>query len=280
MCELFAVSSAHPARVRLRFAEFATHGAPVHGGNPDGWGAAYFDGLEAHLLRESKPAVRSVFARVLEDHDFHSPLVLAHVRRASRGPVALANTQPFSRELAGHRHVFAHNGDLPDIQLRWPLVLGGTQAACWQPVGQTDSEHVFCQLLRELAPLWRTSVGVPDVGARLAVVAAFAARLRPIGPANFLYTDGDVLFAHSHRRHQLDGSVRSPGLHLLRRSAAGLHRHEAFGMQVQSQHHQAHALAMLASVPLGEGDWKALEEGQVVALHAGELIASTPGVPT
>jgi Predicted glutamine amidotransferase len=200
MCELFAVSSAHPARVRLRFAEFATHGAPVQGGNPDGWGAAYFDGLEAHLLREPKPAVRSAFARVLEEHDFHSPLVLAHVRRASRGPVALANTQPFTRELAGHRHVFAHNGDLPDIQLRWPLDLGGAQAACWQPVGQTDSEHVFCQLLRELAPLWRTSAGVPDVDLRLAVVAAFAARLRPIGPANFLYADGDVLFAHSHRR--------------------------------------------------------------------------------
>ncbi|MHB1666700.1 MAG: class II glutamine amidotransferase [Thiomonas sp.] len=278
MCELFAVSSAHPARVRLRFAEFATHGAPVRGGNPDGWGAAYFDGPEAHVLREPLPAVRSAFARVLEDHDFHSTLVLAHVRRASRGPVALANTQPFSRELAGHRHVFAHNGDLPDIQSRWPLESGGLQA-CWQPIGQTDSEHVFCQLLRQLAPLWRAADGVPGVAARLDVVTAFAARLRPIGPANFLYSDGDVLFAHSHRRHQADGSIRPPGLHLLRRRAAGVQLHEARGLQVRTRHHEVHALAMLASVPLGVGHWQPLAEGRVVALRAGEVIASTGEAP-
>ncbi len=277
MCELFAVSSARPARVRLRFAEFATHGAPVHGGNPDGWGAAYFDGPEAHVLREPLPAVRSAFARVLEDHDFHSPLVLAHVRRASRGPVALANTQPFSRELGGHRHVFAHNGDLPDIQSRWPLEADGVPA-CWQPIGQTDSEHVFCQLLRQLAPLWHAANGVPSVAARLDVVTAFAARLRPIGPANFLYSDGDVLFAHAHRRRQADDGIRPPGLYQLRRRAAGVHLQEAGGLEVHSHYHEVHALTLLASVPLGPGHWQPLAEGRVLALRAGEVVDSRGGV--
>ena len=272
MCELFAVSSAHPARVRLRFAAFATHGASVVGGNPDGWGAAYYDGPDAHVLREPVPAVRSSFVQVLEGHDFHSPLVLSHVRRASRGPVALANTQPFSREMAGRRHVFAHNGDLPDIDQLWPLEPG-----CWTPVGQTDSEHVFCQLLRALAPLWREPGVVPSVQARLDVVAAFAARLRPVGPVNFLYADGDALFAHAHRRHQADGTIRPPGLHLLLREPALQHSVEVDGLHVDSGNARAHAMAMLASVPLGRGNWRPLPQGSVLALRGGEVVASSAG---
>ena len=272
MCELFAVSSAREARVRLRFAEFATHGAPREpltgvAGNPDGWGAAYFDGVDAHVLREPVPAVRSVFAQVLEDHDFHSPLVLAHVRRASRGPVSLANTQPFVRELGGRVHVFAHNGDLPEVQARWPLPPDGSLPA--RAVGQTDSEHAFCQLLRMLAPLWLAAGGPPDPRDRLRVVREFAARMRELGPANFLYSDGECLFAHADRRRHSDGLVREPGLHLWLRAAAHAHEHEVAGLQLRASHAQAHPLAMLASVPLGGGDWQALPRGSVVGLLDG-----------
>ncbi len=277
MCELFAVSSAREARVRLRFAEFATHGAPREpltgvAGNPDGWGAAYFDGVDAHVLREPVPAVRSVFAQVLEDHDFHSPLVLAHVRRASRGPVSLANTQPFVRELGGRVHVFAHNGDLPEVQQQWPLL---DEACAWhaRPVGQTDSEHVFCQLLRMLEPLWGDARQPPSRQARLQVVRAFAERVRPLGPANFLYSDGECLFAHAHRRRQADGVVREPGLYLWLREAATAHDHVAAGLQVHGDHAQAHRLALLASVPLGRGDWQALPGGTVLGLADGERFA-------
>jgi glutamine amidotransferase len=277
MCELFAVSSARPARVRLRFAEFATHGAPVEPvsgvpGNPDGWGAAYFDGPDAHVLREPVPAVRSVFAQVLEHHDFHSPLVLAHVRRASRGPVSLANTQPFVRELGGRVHVFAHNGDLPEVQQRWPL--GADVAALpSRPVGQTDSEHVFCQLLGMLEPLWRDPAHAPGRQARLRVVEGFAERVRELGPANFLYSDGECLFAHAHRRRQADGVVREPGMYLWLREPATAHEHEVAGLQLRGSHEQAHRLAMLASVPLGAGDWRALPAGTVVGLAHGERFA-------
>ena len=32
------------------------------------------------------------------------------------------------------------------------------------------------------------------------IVVEFAARLRPLGPFNFVYSDGDALFVHAHRR--------------------------------------------------------------------------------
>ena len=267
MCELFAVSSSQPARVRLRFAEFATHGAPRHGGNPDGWGAAYFDGRDAHVLREPIAATRSAFVHVLEDHEFHSPLVLSHVRRASRGPVALANTQPFSHEMAGRRHVFAHNGDLPEVRAQWTLGEG-----CAWPIGQTDSEHVFCHLLRALAPLWREAQP-PSVQARCDAVTAFAATMRSFGPANFLYSDGELLFAHADRRRQADDEVRPPGLHLLLRGASHAHDHRADGLHLCTpEATREHSLAMVASVPLGGGHWIALDPGELVVLRAGERL--------
>ena len=268
MCELFAVSTERSARVRLRFAEFAAHGAPRDGGNPDGWGAAYYDGLDAHVLREPIPATRSAFVQVLEQHDFHSPLVLAHVRRASQGPVSLVNTQPFSHAMAARRHVFAHNGDMPALRAQWPLGPG-----CAHPLGQTDSEHAFCQLLRALAPLWRDAAQPPSVQARRDAVVAFAARLRGFGPANFLYSDGELLFAHAHRRRQADGAVRAPGLHLLLRGSARSHAHAVDGLALHAPAPQPQALAMVASVPLGEGRWQALEEGEVVVLRGGERVA-------
>ena len=76
-------------------------------------------------------------------------LALSHIRRATRGPVSLANTQPFARELGGRTHVFAHNGDLPGIEKISALPLERDH-----PVGQTDSEYAFCALLAHMESLW------------------------------------------------------------------------------------------------------------------------------
>ena len=54
------------------------------------------------------------------------------------------------------------------------------------------------------------------------LVAAFAAHLRELGPANFIYADGDATFAHAHRRNQGgELGIRPPGLHLLCRRCTG-----------------------------------------------------------
>ena len=43
--------------------------------------------------------------------------------------------------------------------------------------------------------------------------------MRPLGQINFLYSDGDCLWVHGHKRRQhIDGRItepRAPGLHLL-----------------------------------------------------------------
>ena len=99
----------------------------------------------------------------------------------------------------------------------------------YRPLGTTDSEHAYCALLERVQALWGTSVLVPPLDQRIAVVAQFAPDLRRLGPTNFLYADGDTLFAHGHRRIQTSGQILPPGLFLLARECAhadeALHAH-------------------------------------------------------
>lgn len=128
----------------------------------------------------------------------------------------LANTQPFVRSLGGRTHVFPHNGDLPGVWGSTSLSLNADQ-----PVGETDSEQAFFALLARLRELWNGGAAPPPLNARFSVVKGFAAESRALGPANFLYVDGDVLFAHGHRRKHLPGSAdEAPGLWLLQRYCA------------------------------------------------------------
>jgi glutamine amidotransferase len=189
---------------------------------------------------------------------------MSHLRHATQGEVSLRNTQPFARELGGRMHLFAHNGRLPGIEQR----LAG-QGQRYAPIGSSDSEIAFCALLTRLAPLWADRS--PALGARLAVVFAFARELRELGPANFLYADGELLFAHGHRRLQPDGSTAAPGLHVLHREcAADPNALAAAGVDVA--HPQA--VTLFASVPLTQDAWRPLAEGEIMVTRSGVVLTS------
>lgn len=265
MCELLALSSLHPTQLSLSLRVLAARGAP--GGHlRDGWGAAFYDGRAAALYREVRPAGDSALARLLQSDGPRTRLALAHIRHATRGPAALANTQPFARDLGGRTHVFAHNGDLPGIGADARFA-----ADLYSPTGETDSERAFCALLQRLHPLWQRAEP-PPVRERLETVAAFAAELRELGPANFLYADAEVLFAHSHRRIQADGHVAPPGLHLLSRRCQVQAPEERLRVQGLCVGCGFQEVVLLASVPLSDEPWQALAEGETVAVSGGRLL--------
>ena len=269
MCELFAMSSQQPATVSFSLEEFSRHGGRS-GPHKDGWGIAYLQQRDAQVIKEAAPASSSSLVRFIGSHDFRSTLVISHIRHATRGPVCFENTQPFCRELAGRAHVFAHNGDLVDIQGCGELRLGRMR-----PMGTTDSEHAFCALLHALEELWLDAPEVPKLEERMSILSSFAATIRQLGPANFLYWDGDTLFAHGHRRRPPGGGdPRPPGLYTLCRVCSsepsapkieGLRVTPATGEQ---------QVVLLASVPLTDEDWRPLEEGEIVAVSHGTLAVS------
>ena len=266
MCELLALSSSRPAHLTFSLQTLAARGG-VAGSTHDGWGVAFYQGKDVALFREPSAAADSPLVRFLESQGPATDLAISHIRHATQGTVTLANTQPFVRELGGRTHVFAHNGDLHGAFNSEVLMLGDHH-----PVGQTDSEHAFCALLARVSKLW-TTIEAPTLEARLSLVAEFAADLRTLGPANFLYADGDALFAHGHRRLQRTSHrAEPPGLWIRQRHCAPVEPapNEQGGVSV-AQAEQA--VVWIASVPLTDDEWRPLVEGEVLAVRDGEVLS-------
>jgi predicted glutamine amidotransferase len=102
----------------------------------------FFEGRGTRVFLDPQPSCVSPVAELVRSYPIHSKNVIAHIRKATQGGVALENTHPFMRELWGRYWIFAHNGNLPDFS---PPLDGS-----FTPVGQTDSERAFCWLLQNL----------------------------------------------------------------------------------------------------------------------------------
>jgi predicted glutamine amidotransferase len=117
----------------------------------------------------------------------------------------------------------------------------------------------------------------PPLDARLAVVEAFAAEMRPLGIANFLYSDGEFVFGHGHRRTQADGIVKPPGLWVRHRLRRGVH-HVVEPQSGVTIHHEeqpgddGQEMALFASVPVTADHWSPLAEGEIVVVSDGKLV--------
>ena len=193
MCELLGMNCNVPTDICFSFSGFQQRGGGT-GVHRDGWGIAFFEGKGARLFLDPEPSVNSAIAQLVSQYPIRSRNVIAHIRKATHGSVRLENTHPFMRELWGHHWIFAHNGKMPDF---YPELNGS-----FTPVGDTDSERVFCWLLENL----RTRFGqvMPDRLTLLHTLRELTLRIADQGILNFLLSNGDCLFAHcSERLHYL-----------------------------------------------------------------------------
>ena len=163
-------------------------------------------------------------------------------------------------------HAFAHNGTLEGIH-----DATDTDKLKYTPLGETDSELGFCVLLEAMRPLWEDGEDVPAVEDRLDVFAKFSSEQRKRGSSNFLYSDGDTLFVHAHRRmYEENGEhtdPRPPGLSM--KSCVGGEdnpNYKTGGLNVGDVHQQT---ILLASVPLDSEGWEPLPEGVAIAIQHG-----------
>ena len=107
---------------------------------------------------------------------------MAHIRYATQGGVSLENVHPFQREMWGIQWTFAHNGDVPmftrsgnpntpleegslqqcgsNLTQAMPM-LGRCSELIYHPVGDTDSEAVFCAMLNALRAEFTTLPTLP-----------------------------------------------------------------------------------------------------------------------
>ena len=184
MCELLGMECNVPTDIVFSFSGLALRGG-AKGPHADGWGLALYDGPAVRTFLEPTAAARSPLAVYVRNNPIKTLLAIAHVRKRTRGPVNLANTHPFVRELWGRSFTFAHNGTVRRVR-RWPL-------GRFQPIGTTDSEYAFSVLM---AGLERRFKQYPRKPSELwEAVAELGGQLGGDGTFNFLLGDGRHLYA-------------------------------------------------------------------------------------
>jgi glutamine amidotransferase len=264
MCELLGISSNIPATLNLTMSKLAAHGGPPACAR-DGWGVAYYKGKDTRLIKDTGPVDQSKLVQIIEQYDLRSEIVVAHIRKATNGSITYANTQPFERELAGRKHVFAHNGGFPKIH-NDPRF----QSTDFVPVGDTDSERAYCSLMQRLREIWHGRDAIPSLSDRFDIISIFAAEIRGLGPSNFLYSDGEFLFAHGDRRKQAaTGKFDPPGLVYLEQECCSDDiRCENSGLSLEGV---GQSVTLFASVPLSKDVWTPVSEGELIAIAAGKI---------
>ena len=185
MCQLLGMNANTPTDVMFSFTGFATR-AEEH---KDGFGIAFFEGPGVRLLVDAQSARTSPVAEMVRRFPICSDNIVAHIRKATQGRVALENTHPFVRELWGRYWTFAHNGDLKDYAPR----LHGA----FHPVGTTDSEHAFCWLMQEFA---KAHASLPPVRELSTTLAELVPAVAGHGSFNFMLSNGEALWAHCSTR--------------------------------------------------------------------------------
>ena len=255
MCQLLGMNCNVPTDVTFSFTGFAQRGGRTDH-HADGWGIAFFEGAGLRHFVDHQPACDSPVAELIRRYPIRSRNVVAHIRKATQGQVALENCHPFVRELWGRYWVFAHNGDLKDFRPR----LHGN----FHPVGATDSERAFCWLMQELG---KAHCDVPSVEELSHTLRELMPQLARHGTFNMLLSNGQALWAHG-----------STHLHyLLRQHPFGHAQLQDEDLSVDfAAHTTLHdRVAVIATEPLTlDEQWVAFQPGELKVFQDGALLAA------
>jgi glutamine amidotransferase len=247
MCQLLGMNANTPTDVMFSFTGLASR-AEEH---KDGFGIAFFEDRGLRHFIDYFSARCSPVAELVKRYPIKSDNVIAHIRKATQGRVALENTHPFVRELWGRYWVFAHNGDLKGFAPR----LHGA----FRPVGDTDSEHAFCWLMQELAKAHASVPGIDELTATLRELLPVPAAH---GTFNVLLSNGQALWAHA-----------STHLHwLVRQHPFGPRTlaDEDLSVDFAAVTQPSDRVAVVATEPLTQGEaWQAMAPGELRAFVDG-----------
>jgi len=252
MCQLLGMNCNTPTDVTFSFTGFAQRGG-LTDHHADGWGIAFFEGERGlrHLV-DHQPACTSPVAALVRQYPIKSQNVIAHIRKATQGRVALENCHPFVRELWGRYWVMAHNGDLKDFH---PTLHGQ-----FRPVGNTDSERAFCWLMQELA---KSHAGVPSVQELSLTLAELVPRIARHGTFNMLLSNGQALWAHASTH--LHYVVRQ---HPFRQATL---RDDDLSVNFADLTQPGDRVAVVVTQPLTtDEDWVAMRPGQLQVFENGQ----------
>lgn len=251
MCQLLGMNCNVPTDICFSFEGFCARGGKTDE-HRDGWGIAFFEGVGCRVFLDVHPSIDSPIAELVRRYPIRSQHVIAHIRKATVGKLAVENCHPFQRELWGRYWVFAHNGDLPNLHPE--------EAEFYRPVGQTDSERAFCLILETLRRSF--PAGKPSLEALYCVLQEVTKTLASQGTFNYLLSDGEHFFAHcSTKLCYIIRQAPFAAAHLI---------DEDVTVDFQELTQPSDRVAVIATTPLTDNEvWTAIEPGKLLVFAEG-----------
>mmetsp|Transcript_418 Transcript_418/g.592 ORF Transcript_418/g.592 Transcript_418/m.592 type:complete len:374 (-) Transcript_418:51-1172(-) len=163
-CQLLGMNCAKPTDFTFSFKGFSRRGGDtdVH---CHGWGLLFYEGKGIRCFHDPEPCSSSPIADFVSNHPLRTYNMISHIRYATVGEVALENVHPFHREMWGIQWSFAHNGDVPMFKLNpgeeLPFLGQMKGENIYNPVGDTDSEKIFCAILNAIKAKFKSLPSMP-----------------------------------------------------------------------------------------------------------------------
>ena len=237
-------------------------------GNPHGWGFGWYPGVElaGQTLKDPSAGTTDPAAQILMEWSrFGSSLFICHFR----GPAhhrAQSEAQPFLRNYSGRAWIIAHSGTLSG-DWRRELPLGDRPV--FEPVGRTDTEHVFCWLLNQLQAKGVRSIA--DLGWK--ELLDLYRRLNLLGSLNLVLGDGQSLAVYQ------DQSEHQP-LFWSRRVPPHAHMPlENRTLALNLEPHQSHrTFTAFSTEAMSEEGWIRMSAGQLLVSRRGQIVWDSLGI--
>lgn len=257
MCQLLGMNCATPTDITFSFTGFAARGG-VTDHHADGWGIAFFEDKACRLFIDHQSAATSPIAELVKSYPIKSKNVIAHIRKATQGRIELENCHPFQRELWGRHWIFAHNGDLKDYQ---PFLTG-----VYQPVGTTDSELAFCDIMQGLRKRFPGSQ--PPLSELFHTLEEITRTINRHGVFNYMLSNGQALFAHcSTRLHYIVRQWPFQAAHLIDSDMT---------IDFAQYTTEADRVSVIATAPLTDNEtWTSFSPGELMLFEAGQPTLKT-----
>ena len=262
MCDLLGLSFNVPVTAKISLDVFQKRGQA----NPDGWGLAFYKDDRLQIIKEANSANNSSLYDFMEKYT-HSRTIISHVRRSTRGIPSYLNTHPFYRRVrTGYidsEFAFAHNGTLTQLDK--------LQFERYTPLGETDSEQVFCHILDILSERKTKTWTESNFG-------VIEGKLREINDSkntlNCIFSDGFYLFCYS------DENDHNNGLRFTKQYApfgsVELVTHEKRLGSVELRSEIPSALDqsgyLISTRILTQGEWIEFQEGELIVFKHGQIV--------
>jgi len=241
-----------------------------------GWGLGWYpeDNQSAMVTKDTSAYdTQILMGAIIEWANFRSTSFFCKILSAKEG-YSHAETQPFSRSFAGRDWLFTHNGYLDKRELE---KLHADKSRFLEPLGQTDSELAFCNLLAKVAE--SSARKISDIDPQ--ILHSWFQRFDALGSSDMYFTDGSsmVFFQGSQSPKQLRYSRIQPPKN------QDLYTADVAKIKLTDPRDTYRTAFVMSSAPFSTGDWTLMYPGQMLIVRQGAIVwdsvaaSGTPGMP-